>query len=295
MSSKCANDGKSTNKNSHKSMPTPRPLQIFYYNARSLLPKVDELCALVEAESPDVICIVESWLSSEISDDELAIDKYQILRLDRNRHGGGVIMYVHCCLSPKVLFAGDNDLELLIVSVSPEGSSCNCCISLFYRPPSSSIEAFESLCTALQSLSPTVYNSFVLIGGFNVEYICTHATLYKRLTDCLPPFSLYQVVSHATHVSPNGSTSLIDLVFMSNLSQLRYCTVIPPLANSDHNGIQLELTSPMTTTRKPGKPKVVWKYAQADFEMAKVLIDSTNWDALLSGDVNVSITSRVSP
>ena len=140
MSSKCANDGKSTNKNSHKSMPTPRPIQIFYYNARSLLPKVDELRALVEAESPDVICIVESWLSSEISDDELAIDKYQILRLDRNRHGGGVIMYVHCCLSPKVLFAGDNDLELLIVSVSPEGSSSKCCISLFYNPPSSRLK-----------------------------------------------------------------------------------------------------------------------------------------------------------
>ena len=122
-----------------------------------------------------------------------------------------------------------------------------------------------------------------------MDYFCTHVTLYKRLTDSLAPFSLYQVVSHATHVSPNGTTSLIDLVFMPNLSQLRYCTVIPPLANSDHNGIQLELTSPMTTTRKPGKPKVVWKYAQADFEMAKfkVLIDSTNWDALLSGDVNV--------
>ena len=78
---------------------------------------------------------------------------------------------------------------------------------------------------------------------------------------------------------------------MPNLSQLRYCTVIPPLANSDHNGIQLELTSPMTTTRKPGKPKVVWKYAQADFEMAKELIDSTNWDALLSGDVNVALAN----
>ena len=47
----------------------------------------------------------------------------------------------------------------------------------------------------------------------------------------------------------------------------------------------------MTTTRKPGKPKAVWKYAQADFEMAKELIDSTNWDALLSGDVNVALAN----
>ena len=70
-------------------------------------------------------------------------------------------------------------------------------------------------CTALQSLSPTVYNSFVLIGDFNVDYFCTHATLYNRLTYCLAPFSLYQVVSHATHVSPNGSTLYSCLTYLS--------------------------------------------------------------------------------
>ena len=39
--------------------------------------------------------------------------------LDRDRHGGGVLMYVHC----SVLTAGDHKLELLIASVSPVGST----------------------------------------------------------------------------------------------------------------------------------------------------------------------------
>ena len=123
---------------SYQNIPTSKSLSIIYFNARSLLPKIDELRAIAEADSPNILCVVESWLSNDISDNELAIDQYQILRLDRDRHGGGVLMYVHCSLSPKVLSAGDHSLELLIVSVSPVGSTSKFCISLFYRPPSSS-------------------------------------------------------------------------------------------------------------------------------------------------------------
>ena len=43
---------------------------------------------------PDIICIVESWLSPEICDHEIAIPGYEHRRCDRNRHGGGVIIYV---------------------------------------------------------------------------------------------------------------------------------------------------------------------------------------------------------
>ena len=94
----------------------PKPtifLRIIYYNARSLLPKLDELRAVTEAENLDIVCIVETWLSNEISDSELTINNYQILRLDRDRHGGGVIMYIHSSLTPKVLSAGANTLSCL--------------------------------------------------------------------------------------------------------------------------------------------------------------------------------------
>ena len=37
---------------------------------------------------PHIVCIVETWLSSDISDSD------QLFRLDRNRHGGGMGMYV---------------------------------------------------------------------------------------------------------------------------------------------------------------------------------------------------------
>ena len=60
-------------------------LKLLYYNARSLLPKMDELKGLSEVESPDAICIVETWLSDSISDNELVLSGYQCVRRDRDR------------------------------------------------------------------------------------------------------------------------------------------------------------------------------------------------------------------
>ena len=69
-------------------------IKILYFNARSLLPKFDELLLLTDSHRPDVICITESWLCPDILDSEISISGYQTMRLDRNRHGGGVLMYV---------------------------------------------------------------------------------------------------------------------------------------------------------------------------------------------------------
>ncbi len=53
-----------------------------------VLPKIDLLRAEAAAANyPSVICIVESWLSEEILDDEISINGYHIIRLDRNRQG----------------------------------------------------------------------------------------------------------------------------------------------------------------------------------------------------------------
>ena len=72
-------------------------------NARSLFSKLDELCVLCLVNNYDIVCIVESWLSQDISDSELAITGYTIFRRDRNRHGGGIIIFVKDTLSCTIL------------------------------------------------------------------------------------------------------------------------------------------------------------------------------------------------
>ena len=54
---------------------------------------MDELATIAEAYSPDLICIVESWLSDDIPNAEISLIGYHLCRLDKNRHGGGVVVY----------------------------------------------------------------------------------------------------------------------------------------------------------------------------------------------------------
>lgn len=66
---------------------------------------------------PHGVCITETWLDDDISDSELFIPGYVMVRLDRSRHGGGIIMYIKSVFSYNVLFTGDSNFECVIVSL----------------------------------------------------------------------------------------------------------------------------------------------------------------------------------
>ena len=63
-------------------------------NARSLLPKVDELTVLMDNSGMDIVAITESWLHKDIDDNLLSISGYNIHRNDRTlSRGGSVCVY----------------------------------------------------------------------------------------------------------------------------------------------------------------------------------------------------------
>ena len=103
-------------------------LSLLYYNARSLFPKLDHLKAECSLLNPDIICITESWLDDSITDTELRIPGFNLVWLDRNRHGGGVAIYIKSLFLYKIIFSG-NLLECIIVSIS--SGSCKLCVCLF--------------------------------------------------------------------------------------------------------------------------------------------------------------------
>ena len=76
---------------------------ILYFNARSLLPKLDILRVLCAIHTSDCVCIVESWLNNYIKNSELCINGYDVVRLDRNRHGGGVLLYINSVLTHNIV------------------------------------------------------------------------------------------------------------------------------------------------------------------------------------------------
>ena len=100
------------------------------------MPKFDELVFVVDLRHPDIICIVESWLSPEIFDHEITIPGYEHRRYDRNRHGGGVIIFV---LQNQIFY--HPLLEILTVTINYRKFKC----SLFYRPPNTHLDFIDML------------------------------------------------------------------------------------------------------------------------------------------------------
>ena len=264
-------------------------VKILHYNVRSLLPKMDLLHGTCEAQNPDVICVTETWLGEEIDNSEISLPGYNIIRLDRHRHGGGVAMYVKNTIDYNVILCGPDNLEFLLVSVN----YCNCTlpIGLWYRPPNTPTTIFDTLQTCLESFGPSFFRNFIFVGDFNVDFYKTNHPLYLKLNSILCSFSLSQVVTEPTHFSPNGNSSLIDLALMSNPSQLQDCSTIPPLGNSDHCGVSLSIRWKCNTEHVTVNPRKIWRYTHANFERACELLEAVNWDDLISSDINEAWTN----
>ena len=196
----------------------------------------------------------------------------EIHRLDRNRHGGGILIYAHSQLDARTLpNHNPSNLEFLVTSVRSQVSSQKLHLALFYRPPSSPFSIFDELQVLNENLSVDIMQQFILLGDFNVDMLKASHPLFSRLQTITEYFSLTQVVSSPTHYSHNGNPSLIDLVFISCPERLLLCETVPPLGSSDHLGVQLAIRRNIAHNR-PSNQRTIWRYKYADYEKATELL-----------------------
>ena len=157
-------------------------------------------------------------------------------------------------------------LEFLYIEIRlREGSLL---IGLFYRPPSAPSSSVDELDNDLASVPPPKLKSALILGDFNVNLHGPRVNenpMYLPLQDLFSKYGFTQVVKEPTRIT-NTSQSLIDHVYISDLSLLKSCLVSSPLNSSDHNSISIRLNR-----NPPPKTKfkrTVWHYARADFEAA---------------------------
>ena len=84
-----------------------RGLHFCHLNVNSLLSKIDELKDITNYIKPAILGITESKLDSSVTNAEVNINGYSIIRNDRNRNGGGVACYIRSdlCFNIKNLFS----------------------------------------------------------------------------------------------------------------------------------------------------------------------------------------------
>ncbi len=74
-------------------------LRVASLNVNSMVKHIDELRILLESKPTDILLINKSKIDDTVPDNEIYINGYNIIRNDRNRNGGGVIMYLGQSLS----------------------------------------------------------------------------------------------------------------------------------------------------------------------------------------------------
>ena len=69
-------------------------LNILSLNSNSICGKLAQLNVRTETYSPHIVAITEAKIDSDFEDNELLGPDYTIIRKDRNKHGGDVLLTV---------------------------------------------------------------------------------------------------------------------------------------------------------------------------------------------------------
>ena len=208
-------------------------MNFIHLNTRSLLPKLDELRLLASNTKVAVIGITESWLDASVTDAEVEIPGYLIVRHDRNRTGGGVCLYIRSdiAFNPKNDIGADLETvwaELYLPKTKP------ILVGVCYRPPKQ-MDFFSLLEQSCLNCNNFSNSECIILGDFNTDnqhINCKTNQLHVSLKHCMSMFDLSQLISNPTRITSTTST-ILDLIIVSDPIKINKCGV-SDLGVSDH-------------------------------------------------------------
>ena len=90
-------------------------------------------------------------------------------------------------------------------------------------------------------------HQLLLIGDFNIDFLVPIAL----------SFNLTQLVSEPTSVCKTSQT-LIDFIFVPSSVFCQKCSILPPLANADHNDLHLIVSFKLPVKRSKPVTRNIW-------------------------------------
>lgn len=214
-------------------------MKLAHLNVRSLVGKVQELREHIMMEDYDIVGITETWLEPNILSNNVSIDAYNFIRLDRSTRGGGIGMYVKKNLRYTILET-DSSIEQLWIKLKLD--KLNWCIGCIYRAPgfncNNFIDIFEN---TLSSIIPFTEH-LVCMGDFNIDLLKLNTQNSQNFTSLLDSVGLVQIIQEPTRIAQNCAT-LIDLFLISDKTLVTNSGVRSLHSISDHELIYCNVNS----------------------------------------------------
>ena len=234
-------------------------LSVVLFNARSLNNKLPELQHLLCTCSYDIVCVTETWLTSETANCVvLGGCQYSIFRADRSvpHRGGGVCIITKSSsvkatkISLPLIFA---HLEMCVIDILYSGAKTR--IFVCYRPTSSNTDSdairyISEMCECLSSLYPP-NGAVIICGDFNFPTItwsidnclnCSNSTCTGIFLEFFYTHGLRQLVTE-----PTRGENILDLVFCNDTNCVLNTRSIEPFSTSDHNQVLFDILNYTTS------------------------------------------------
>jgi exonuclease III len=257
-------------------------LRVFHLNICSLRNKLDELRLFCDKYQPHVLSLNETWLDNSFMDNEISLPGYNLMRRDRNRNGGGLVVYVAENLgfnqleNNAIIPPIDENIEAIWFELT-QPKTKNILIGAFYRPPHLDPSIFiNNLERGLANFTKDGIET-ILLGDFNFDYAApSMSSTTKNLQRVTRIYCLKQIITTFTRITQHSKT-LIDLFFTSRPEL--YSSGVIQIGFSDHLAIvgvrKLHRIKPM-----PPKTVEVRNYKNYDSELFKTDLSYVPWDIL---------------
>ena len=221
-------------------------IHICHLNVRSILNKISQIRSLLKNNNIQFLAISESWCSEKISNNEIQVDNYNIVRQDRsfkankkrkkNRRSGGLIIYVREDIAidtKKFSHMNSNTIDNEALWISCKIPKVNeFIIGNFYRPPQGNKTNFINY--LLDKVQPTIKNinkkEVFLIGDFNID-LKNKDNIGRMLLDTMKICNLSQKINVSTRLCGKKCT-LLDHIYTNSCNIIGQGT--GPLNISDH-------------------------------------------------------------
>lgn len=220
----------------------------YFQNVRGLRTKVDEFFSAANISEYDLIGLVETWLSDDISNTEYFPNTYTVIRCDRDfagtglSKGGGALLAIRSEFFVESIDFSHILDHLPLVDIV----GCKCLISNFfilfvyviYIPPNISVENFELFLNIFEQNIST-NNNVLILGDFNVTNF--NNSIFDLKRQLMYSFLEFVNMTQFNNVE-NINGRLLDLV----LSDLSSCNVNhdnAPFVNEDvhHPALSISL------------------------------------------------------
>ena len=251
-----------------------RGLSIAHLNINGLYPKLNQIEVLLEETAIDIFAISETHLHSGISDDEIKIKDYEILRRDRvnNAGWGGVLIYHKESLHGIEFKTNVNDLEMVWLECTVRSQKI--LISCLYKPPRNKATFLDKFDQIIGNINEKRTN-FVILGDFNIDLLGEPNNDIIQFNLLLKKHQLYNIVKQPTRITETSAT-LIDHIVIPKQCQQKINNVhaIDP-GLSDHHIIYCSIN--ILSPRKKPIYRTVKNYKNVNIDQLKQDIRTAPW------------------